>query len=174
MLHFTGLKISGAYLIDLEKKSDDRGFLTRVWDEREFAAQGIDFTIRQGYLTKSAQAGTLRGFHFLKVPEQKLTRVVRGSVYEVIIDIRPDSKTFKQWQGFTLKATDYQMLYLGPGIAHAILTLEDNTEMTSFYSPEYDPANEAGICYNDPAFKITWPIPVTQVSSKDLAWKDWK
>ena len=171
-MKFNKTKIDGVYIIDLEKKEDERGFLARIWGQKEFAEQGIDFSILQGYVTRSNKKGTIRGFHFLKVPEQKLTRVIRGKVYEVIIDVRPDSKTFKKWQGFSLKDTDYKMLYIGSGIAHAILTLEDNTELMSLYSPAYSTGNEGGIRYNDPSFDIKWPIEVKHVSEKDLTWED--
>lgn len=171
-MKFTKTKIDGVYIIDLEKKEDERGFLARTWDYEQFAQNGIDFAIMQGYITSSNKKGTMRGFHFLKVPEQKLTRVIKGSVYEVIIDVRPDSPTYKQWEGFSLKDTDYKMLYVCPGIAHAILTLEDYTELMSLYSPAYAPGNEGGIRYNDPAFNIPWPIPVEVISQKDLGWKD--
>lgn len=171
-MKFIETKIKGVYLIELEKKEDERGFLARTWDIDEFAKNGIDFNILQGYVTSSSKKGTMRGIHYLKVPEQKLTRVTKGSVYEVVIDVRPNSETFKQWQAFTLKDTDYKMLFVGPGIAHAILTLEDNTELVSLYSPAYTPGNEGGIRFNDPAFNIDWPIEVQHVSEKDLSWGD--
>ena len=171
---FTKTQIAGAYIINLEKREDERGFLARIWERDKFAENGIDFTIMQGYITRSNKKGTMRGFHFLNVPERKLTRVTKGAVYEVIIDIRPDSPTFKHWEAFTLKDKDYKMLYIDPGIAHAIITLEDNTELMSLYSPEYNPGNEGGIRYNDPAFNISWPISVNEVSKKDLSWEDFK
>lgn len=171
-MKFTKTKIDGVYIIDLEKKEDERGFLARTWDHEEFAQKGIDFAITQGYIACSKKKGTIRGFHYLKVPEQKLTRVIKGKVFEAIIDIRPDSKTFKQWEAFTLKDTDYKMLYMGPGIAHAILTLEDNTELMSLYSPSYSPGNEGGIRYDDPSFNIPWPIEINHVSEKDKSWED--
>lgn len=173
-MKFIKTKINGVYLIELEKKEDERGFLARTWDARQFKQNGIEFNIEQGYVTHSLKKGTIRGFHFLKVAEQKLTRVIKGSVYEVIIDIRPDSKTFKQWDAFILKDTDYKMLFIGPGIAHAILTLEDNTELLSLYSPEYSPGNEGGIRFNDPGFDITWPTSIEIVSEKDKSWEDYK
>ncbi|MBI2028295.1 MAG: dTDP-4-dehydrorhamnose 3,5-epimerase family protein [Candidatus Levybacteria bacterium] len=167
-------KIKGVLLVNLEKKEDERGSLTRVWDASEFKKNGINFNMQEGYVTHSISKGTMRGIHYLKVPEQKLTKVVKGKVYEVAIDIRPDSKTFRKWEAFTLKDKDNKMLYMGPGIAHAILTLEDNTELTSLYSPAYVPGNEGGIRYNDPSFNINWPIPITKVSKKDLSWEDFK
>lgn len=173
-MKFIETKMKGVFLIELEKKEDERGFLARTFDVDEFKEKGIDFNPLQGYVTRSVKKGTMRGFHYLKVPEQKLTRVTKGSVYEVVIDIRRDSQTFKQWEAFTLKDTDYKMLYVGRGIAHAILTLEDSTELMSLYSPLYASGNEGGIRYNDPAFNIDWPIEVRHVSKKDLSWEDFK
>jgi dTDP-4-dehydrorhamnose 3,5-epimerase len=173
-MKFIETKIKGVFLIELEKKVDERGFLARTWGVGEFKERRIDFNILQGYVTRSLKKGTMRGFHYLKVAEQKLTRVVRGAVYEVVIDIRPKSKTFKKWQAFALKDTDYKMLYMGAGIAHAILTLSDNTELMSLYSPVFVPGNEGGIRYNDPGFNIDWPIEVKHVSKKDLSWEDFK
>lgn len=173
-MKFTETKIKGVYLIELEKKEDERGFLARCWDVERFKQNGIDFNILQGYITHSVNKGTMRGLHYLRVPEQKLTKVIKGNVYEVVIDVRADSLTFKQWEAFTLKDTDYKMLFIGPGIAHAILTLEDNTELMSLYSPAYVPGNEGGIRYNDPLFNIQWPIPVEVVSNKDLSWEDFR
>ncbi len=170
-MKFTKTKL-GAYIVELEKKEDERGFLVRTWDKQVFKDIGIDFEPVEGYVTTSKKKGTMRGFHYLTVPEKKLTRVLRGAVYEVIIDLRSDSSTYKQWEAFTLKDTDYKMLYVGSGIAHAILTLEDNTELMSLYSPEYSPGNEGGIRYNDPAFNIPWPIPAEFVSEKDRSWAD--
>lgn len=173
-MKFIETKIKGVILIELEKKEDERGFLARTWDIDEFKEKGIDFNPLQGYITRSVKKGTMRGFHYLKVPEQKLTRVTKGMVYEVIIDLRSNSRTYKQWEVFTLKDTDYKLLYAGPGIAHAILTLEDNTELMSLYSPAYKVGNEGGIRYNDPAFNIGWPIEVKHVSKKDLSWEDFE
>ena len=171
-MKFIETKIKGVYLIELERIEDERGFLARTWDLEGFKQNGIDFNILQGYITHSVSKGTMRGVHYLKVPEQKLTKVIKGSVYEVVIDLRPSSETFKQWQAFTLKDTDYKMLYVCPGIAHGILTLSDNTELMSLYSPAYVTVDESGIRYNDPAFDIDWPIEVNHVSKKDLSWGD--
>lgn len=173
-MKFTETKIKGVYLIELEKKEDDRGFLARILCNKEFKDNEIDFEAVQGYITVSKEKGTMRGLHYSTVPGKKLTRVIKGSVYEVVIDVRSDSQTFKQWQVFTLKDTDYKMLYIGSGIAHAILTLEDGTELLSLYSPAYVAGNEGGIRYNDPTFNIKWPIEVKHVSKKDLSWRDFE
>ncbi len=173
-MKFTKTSINGAFIIDLAKNEDERGFLARMWDIDEFKAQGIDFSIQQGYTTTSIKKGTIRGLHFLKVAEQKLTRVTKGSVYEIIIDVRKDSPTYKKMEAFTLKDTDYKMLYMGPGIAHAILTLEDNTDLMNLYSPAYSPGNEGGIRYNDPLFNILWPVEINSISEKDKNWPDFE
>ncbi len=173
-MKFNKTKIGGVFLIDLEKHEDSRGFLTRIYGDSEFKECGIDFTITQSYITKSNKKGTIRGFHYLKVPEKKLTKVLRGKVFEVVIDIRPKSKTFKQWETFELKGSDYKMIYMDPGIAHAILTLEDDTEFMSLYSPEYSGENEGGIRYNDPTFNINWPIGIKHISVKDSSWENFK
>ena len=164
----------GAYIIELEKREDERGFLARTWDKEQFKDIGIDFDPVEGYITMSKHKGTVRGLHYLTVPEKKLTRVLRGGVFEVIIDLRSESPTYKQWEGFTFKDSDYKMLYMTAGFAHAILTLEPTTELMSWYSPAYKPGLERGIRYNDPTFYIKWPIPVQHVSKKDLSWEDFK
>lgn len=171
---FKQTKLSGVYITELEKYKDERGFLVRMWDKEVFRDTGIDFEPVEGYVTLSKQRGTMRGLHYLTVPEKKLTRVLRGAVYEVIVDINPNSSTYKQWEGFTFRDRDYKMLYLPSGFAHAILTLSDNTELMSLYSPSYAPGDERGIRYNDPAFDIKWPIEVRHVSKKDLSWEDFK
>jgi len=173
-MKFNTTSIKDVLLIDLEKREDTRGFLARTWDQKAFAENGIDFSLLEGYVTRSNKKGTMRGFHYLKIAEQKLTRVLKGSVYEVVIDVRPDSPTYKNWEAFTLHENDYKMLYMGPGIAHAILTLEDATELMSLYSPAYAPGNEGGIRYDDPTFSIEWPISIEHVSEKDTSWEDFK
>ena len=171
-MKFNKTKIDGVYVIDLEKRQDDRGFLARTWGSLEFKDKGIDFDPVQGYITLTKKKGTIRGIHYQKVAEKKLTRVTKGGVFEVVIDLRPELPTFKKWEGFNLFDSDYKMLYIPPGCAHAILTIKDNTEFISFYSPPYDSLNERGIRYNDPSFDIKWPIEVQHVSDKDLAWED--
>ena len=171
---FKESNLKGTYLLELEKKEDARGFLARTWDAAKFRENGINFVIEEGYITRSLKKGTIRGFHYLKTAEQKLTRVLKGSVFEVVIDVRPESKTYGSFFALTLKDSDYKMLYMGPGTAHAILALEDNTELMSMYSPAYAPGSEGGIRYNDPAFNIPWPIPISNVSEKDMKWEDFK
>lgn len=170
---FTKTKL-GVYIVGLEKKEDERGFLARTWDKEAFRDLGIDFEPVEGYVTLSKKKGTMRGLHYLTVPEKKVTQVVKGSVFEVVVDVRPESLTYKQWEGFTFSHSDYKLLYLEPGFAHAILTLTDETELSTFYSPRYSPGVERGIRHNDPAFSIKWPIPVEAVSEKDKNWPDFE
>lgn len=171
-MKFTQTKLTGVFIIELEKHSDNRGFLAHSWDSVAFAKHGLSFQPVQGYTCMTEQAGTLRGFHYVAIPHQemKVTRVIQGCLYEVVADLRSDSQTFKQWVGITMKDLDYRMLVTPPGCAHAVLTLENDTEYTSLYSPSYDPSIERGVRWNDPAFNLTWPITVTTISDKDKNW----
>lgn len=174
-MKFIQTSIPGTYTIRLDKHEDGRGFLARTWDKKEFSEHEISFDLLQGYTCTTLKKGTVRGFHFLVPPheETKLTRVTRGSLYEVVIDLRPNSPTFKKWFGVTLKASDYTMFVIPPGCGHAVLTLEDNTEYIAYYSTYYKAASERGIRHDDPLFAIKWPIPVTIVSQKDRSWPDY-
>lgn len=175
-MKFTPTTIAGLFVVDLEKRADERGFLARTWDKKEFAKYGIPLDVLEGYTCYTKKRGTLRGFHYMRAPKEeiKLTRVVRGKLFEVVLDLRPASPTFKKWQGFTLSAADRKLLVIPAGCAHAILALEDDTEYISLYNEPYDPTNEGGVRYDDPTFGIQWPIPVTVVSEKDRSWPDYK
>lgn len=172
---FKPLSIPGTFIVEMEKRQDERGFLARTWDKGEFAKQGIVFEPAQSYSCFTKKAGTLRGPHYVTAPhrETKLVRVIRESLFEVIIDLRPDSITYKKWLGLTIKAQDYHMVLIPPGCAHAVLTLEDNTEYTSLYTPAHNPLVERGIRFNDPIINIKWPISVEIVSEKDKSWPDY-
>ena len=173
-MKFGKTEIDGLYIIELEKHKDERGFLARIWDKKEFGRNGIKFEPVEGYITETLKKGTIRGFHYQVEPfaENKLNRCIAGSVYEVVIDLRPNSPTFKKVLGFELKARDLKMLFVPKNLAHAILTLEDNTQFQSLYDKPYMADYEKGIRYNDPAFNIKWPIPVVTVSEKDKSWED--
>src|SRR4030042_6470702 len=146
-MKFNQLKISGVQIISLEKKADERGFLARTWDSEAFRENGIDLVPKQGYLTYSKGKGTMRGLHWQIEPyaEQKLTRCTKGAVYEVVIDLRPESPTYLSWEGYTFHAKNYQMIYVPQLVAHAILTLEDHTEFLNFSSQPYVADCERGI-----------------------------
>ena len=166
---FTETDLPGAYLVDLQKLEDERGFFARSWCAREASALGIDPRIVQCNISFNNRKGTLRGMHLQLPPfaESKLVRVTRGALYDVIIDLRADSATFKQWLGIELTAENRRALFVPKGFAHGFQTLEDDTEifyqMSEFYSPEH----ARGVRWDDPAFGIRWPLEVTEISPKD-------
>jgi dTDP-4-dehydrorhamnose 3,5-epimerase len=171
---FTPLSLEGAHLVDIEKREDERGFFARSWCEREFAAQGLNPRLVQCDLSFSARRGTLRGMHYQVQPweEAKLVRCTAGSIYDVIVDIRPNSRTRGQHFGIVLTPSSYRMLYVPEGFAHGFLTLGDNTEvfyqMSEFYAPEY----ARGFRWDDPTFGIDWPAEVLVISNNDRNYPD--
>jgi dTDP-4-dehydrorhamnose 3,5-epimerase len=169
---FTETKLPGAYLIDVEKREDHRGFFARAWCQREFEEHHLVPRVVQANISFNKQKGTLRGMHYQLAPhaETKLVRCVRGALYDVIIDLRPDSSTYMQWLGVELTAEDYRMLFVPEGFAHGFQTLVDNTEATYQVSQFYTPGAEGGVRYDDPAFGIEWPIDVQVISDKDRSW----
>lgn len=173
-MKFTEADIAGAYLIDLERHGDDRGFFARVFCEEEVAAHGLTAEMVQINTSYSADAGTLRGLHYQAAPheEAKLMRCVRGSIYDVVADMRPDSPTYLQWMGVRLTADNRRMVYVPEGCAHGFLTLEADTEVIYPVSAFYAPEAERGVRYDDPALGIDWPADVRVVSEKDRAWPD--
>lgn len=175
-MKFKKTKISGTYIIELEKKDDERGFLMRIWDRIGFLENGIKAELVQGYTSFTKAKGTMRGIHYRRtVPlVAQLTRCLEGAIFEVILDLRSDSPTFKKWEGFKFKADDYKMLFIPKGCAHGILTLEDNTLFLNMYTQPFDGVKESGIRFDDSAFNIKWPIPVKIVSDKDKSWEGFK
>ncbi len=169
---FTETKLAGAYLIDLERKEDHRGFNARAWDQREFERAGLTGRLVQQNVIFNHARGTLRGLHFQKPPyaETKLFRVTRGAMYDVIVDLRPESPTYLQWAGFELRADAHRLLYVPERFGQAFLTLEDNTELTYQVSEFYTPGHEGGIRFDDPALGIEWPAEVRVISDKDRSW----
>jgi dTDP-4-dehydrorhamnose 3,5-epimerase len=143
-----------------------------VWAKDEFAEHGLVDRVVQMNLSYNRLAGTLRGMHFQHAPyaETKLVRCIRGAIYDVIIDLRPDSPTYKRWIGVTLTAANRLALYVPEGFAHGFQTLEDDTEVFYQVSQYYTPSAEGGVRYDDPAFGIEWPLPVTEMSEKDKRW----
>jgi dTDP-4-dehydrorhamnose 3,5-epimerase len=172
---FTEVGLKGAYLIGLEPIKDERGFFARSWCKREFEAHGLASRMAQANVSFNKDRGTLRGMHYQAVPyaEVKLVRCTRGAIYDVIIDLRPESETFGKWTGFELTADNYQLVYVPEGFAHGFETLEDSTEVTYQVSEFYNPRSEGGIRYNDPTFGIRWPEAVQVISQKDLTWPDY-
>ena len=172
-MKFTKTKLEGVYVIDIEKIEDERGFFARVWDKDVFTELGLDADNVQCNISYNKNKGTLRGFHYQLEPfgEGKIVRCIKGKVYEVILDIRKESKTFLEWEGIELNESNYKMLFIPKGFALAFQTLEDETEifyqMTQKYMPEY----AMGIRWNDPKLKVKWPLKPTVISQKDQLWK---
>jgi dTDP-4-dehydrorhamnose 3,5-epimerase len=169
-------RLAGAFVVELDEHRDDRGFFARAFCAEEFAAAGLDGRCAQSNICLNETAGTLRGMHFQLPPraEAKLVRCVRGSVLDVIVDVRPDSLTFGQHVGVELSATNRLALFVPPIFAHGYQVLEDDTELYYQMSEPYEPGFERGFRYDDPAFSVVWPREVTLVSAKDLAWPDFK
>lgn len=171
---FTETKLKGAFIIDVKRIEDERGFFGRSYCEKEFEEYGLNTNIVQTNVSYNKKKGTLRGMHMQVTPyeETKLVRCTRGAIYDVIIDMREGSETYKQWVGVELTADNYRMLFVPEGFAHGFITLEDNTDVTYQVTQFYTPGSEKGIRWNDPAFNIEWPIEPVVVSEKDQAHPD--
>jgi dTDP-4-dehydrorhamnose 3,5-epimerase len=172
---FTETKLKDAYIIELKKMGDQRGFFARAWCQREFDEHGLVSQVVQANLSYNKAKGTLRGMHYQRAPyaETKLIRCIRGALYDVIIDLRPDSPTYMQWLGVELTTENHKMLYVPEGFGHGFQTLVDNTEAFYQVSEFYTPNAEGGIRYDDPAFNIEWPLEVQVISDKDKSWPDY-
>lgn len=167
---FIETKLKGSFIIKPERIEDERGFFARIWCEREFKKHGINTNIVQCNVSYNKDKGTLRGMHYQAAPyeEAKLVRCTSGAIYDVIIDLRPDSDSFKQWISVNLNAENRTMLYIPENFAHGFLTLEDNTEVFYQMSGFYVPGSARGIRWDDPSFGIQLPGLVTVISEKDL------
>lgn len=174
-MRFVETSIDGAWLVELEPRGDDRGFFARMWCETTFAERGLNGRFVQSNCAFSRYRGTLRGLHGQAAPhgEVKLMRCVRGSVFDVVVDVRLGSPTYRQWFGAVLSADNRQMLYVPEGCAHGYQSLEDDTEVVYPVSAAYMPSAEFGIRWDDPAFAIEWPEPVRHISEKDAGWPDY-
>jgi dTDP-4-dehydrorhamnose 3,5-epimerase len=159
-LRFTQLKLSGAYLIELELHVDDRGYFARTYCTREFEEHGLDTTIAQCSTSFNLRRGTVRGMHYQAAPNEeiKIVRCTSGSIFDVIVDVRQDSATRGSWHGVELSSDNHRMLYIPAGFAHGFQTLVDNSEVLYQISAEYVPSASRGIRWNDPAVAISWPI----------------
>jgi dTDP-4-dehydrorhamnose 3,5-epimerase len=172
---FHETKLKGAYVIEIEKLNDHRGFFARSWCQREFETHNLVSRIKQSNVSYNKIKGTLRGMHYQLSPyeETKLVRCTRGAIYDVIIDLRPASPSYSQWIGVELTGENYKMLYVPENFAHGYQTLEDNSEVTYQVTQFYTPGSERGIRWNDPAFSINWPVEVRVISDKDKSWPDY-
>lgn len=166
--------IEGAWLVELNRLGDDRGFFARTWCREEFENRGITVDLRQANMSFSAKAGTLRGMHFQygEDAEMKLVRCVRGAIFDVVLDLRKGSPTFGRWEGVELTAENRRMLVVPEGCAHGFQTLVGDSEVFYLVSAAYAPESEGGVRWDDPAFGIKWPLPVSEISAKDAAHPD--
>jgi dTDP-4-dehydrorhamnose 3,5-epimerase len=169
---FNETALPGAYLVDLNGFKDDRGEFARAFCRDEFEAQGLVSDFVQGNVSLNPHRGTLRGMHYQlgEHAEVKLVRCVRGAIFDVIIDLRPQSPTYRKWIGVELSPKKLQMLYVPVDFAHGFQTLEDDTEVNYLVSAAYAPKAARGVRYDDPAFGIRWPVPVTKISPQDSSW----
>lgn len=171
---FNQTPIKDVVLIDIEKRGDERGFFARVMCENELSAAGLDTRFVQVNSSLSAKRGTLRGMHYQLAPsaEVKVVRCIRGELWDVVLDLRPDSPTFLKWFGAYLSAENRKMMYVPRGCAHGFITMTDDTEAFYFVSAFYAPQEERGVRWNDPRAAIEWPIEPVEISAKDAAWPD--
>jgi dTDP-4-dehydrorhamnose 3,5-epimerase len=171
---FAETKLKGAFIIQPEKLEDERGFFARTWCKRELEAHGLNPNLVQCNISFNKKGATLRGMHHQAAPheEAKLVRCTMGAIYDVIIDLRPDSRTFKQWISVELTAENRKMIYIPEGFSHGFMTLDDNTEVFYQMSEFYAPDCARGVRWNDPAFDIVWPGDVTVISEKDNQYPD--
>jgi dTDP-4-dehydrorhamnose 3,5-epimerase len=173
-MRFSETKLRGAFIIDLEPVCDERGFFARTFCVDEFARRGLNPRLAQCAISYNEKRGTLRGMHMQVRPhaETKLVRCTMGMIYDVLVDVRQDSPTFRQWLAVQISATDRRMLYVPDGVAHGFQTLEDRTEVLYHLSEFYHPECQRGFRWNDPALGIEWPLPVAVISARDQAFDD--
>jgi dTDP-4-dehydrorhamnose 3,5-epimerase len=173
-MRFSETPLKGAYLIDLEKRADDRGFFARLFCEKEFAQHGLESRFVQVNNSLSTQRGTMRGMHYQLPPhgEVKVVRCVKGSLFDAIVDLRPKSPTYRKWFGAELTAENRTMMYVPVGFAHGFLTTSVDAEAFYLVSSFYAQEAERGLRFNDPAIGIQWPFEPIVVSAKDTAHPD--
>jgi dTDP-4-dehydrorhamnose 3,5-epimerase len=170
---FTETRLAGAYMIDIERRPDERGYFARVFCREEFAAIGLTPAFAQANVSHNRVRGTLRGLHFQYPPvaESKYVRCTRGALLDVIVDLRPESVTYLEHVAIRLSAADGRGLYVPNRFAHGFLTLEDETEVVYLMGQAHAPGAEGGLPFDDPALAIDWPIPVRVVSDRDRQWR---
>jgi dTDP-4-dehydrorhamnose 3,5-epimerase len=170
---FTETKLKGAFILDLERREDDRGFFARAFCQKEFADHGLKPVIAQANIAFNKRKGTLRGMHFQfpPHPETKLVRATRGAIVDIIVDLRPESPTYLQHIEVELRADNHRALYVPERFAHGYQALEDATETSYQVGEFYAPGTEGGLSPLDPRLGLKWPLPVSVISPKDAAWK---
>jgi len=172
-MRFVETKLRGAFILELEPREDDRGFFARSFCQREFAEYGLNPVIAQANVLFSKRKGTLRGMHFQFPPtaDTKLVTVTRGAIIDIIVDLRPESPTYLQHVAVELTESSHRSLYVPERFAHGCQALEDSTEMGYLAGASYAPQSVGGLAHNDPKLGLVWPLPVTNLSSQDAAWK---
>lgn len=171
---FQETRIAGAFLIEPERHQDERGFFARLWTPEEFHARGLNPAVDHCDLAFNLTAGTIRGMHFQVPPhaETKIVRCTQGAIFDVVVDLRPDSPTFRGWFGANLDAENRLMLYVPAGLAHGYYTLADRSEVAYQIGGRWMPDAARGVRWNDPAFGIAWPGPVRVITSRDASYPD--
>jgi len=173
---FTEIQLKGVYIIEPERLADERGFFARTWCQKELASYGLENRLAQCSISYNPKKGTLRGMHFQTAPweEVKIVRCTCGAIYDVVIDLRPGSPTFKKWFGLTLSQEKRNMIYIPKGFAHGFMTLSDQVEVFYQISQFYVPDHADGVRWNDPAFGIQWPMEVQLISERDNTYPDFE
>ncbi len=174
-MKFIETPLDGAYIIELERFEDERGFFARSWCKKEFDSRGLNSNISQCNIAYNKKKGSLRGMHYQAKPheEAKVVRVTRGAIYDVIVDLRQAAVTFKKWYAVELSANNHRMLYIPEGLAHGYVTLEDDTELFYQMSEFYYPECARGVRWNDPAFNIQWPDEKILINARDQEFPDY-
>ena len=169
-MKFLETKLKDVIIIEPETSEDERGSFYRIWDKKIFQENGLNDNLVQISISFNKKKGTLRGMHFQKKPfeEAKIVRCTKGKIFDVVIDLRPESKTFMNWASFELDSNESKILYIPEGFAHGFQTLEDNTELVYQISNWYSPEHASGLRWNDNKFQINWPIQNPIISKKDL------
>jgi dTDP-4-dehydrorhamnose 3,5-epimerase len=169
---FTESPLPGAFLVDMAPIADERGFFARAYCDEEFAAKGLSTELRQCSVSYNTREGTLRGLHYQRRPheEHKLVRCTSGAIFDVIVDIRPQSSHYRRWFGTHLTAQNHRSLFIPPGFAHGFITLSDDAEVYYMISVPHAPEYAQGFRWNDPAFSIQWPLEPSVISPRDAAY----
>jgi dTDP-4-dehydrorhamnose 3,5-epimerase len=172
---FTETGLAGAFLVEPERIEDERGFFARTWSLREFAAHGIGGPMTECNISYNLRRGTLRGMHYQAEPhaQVKLVRCTAGAIYDVIVDLRPSSPTHGRWFAAELSASNRRQLYIPEGFAHGFQTLSDDAEVFYQMSGDYAPESGRGVRWDDPAFGIEWPLPVSVIAERDARYPDY-
>ena len=173
-MRFSQFALSGAVVVEIEPLTDERGLFARTFCEAEFAEAGLPVSWPQTNVSFNELAGTVRGMHFQRQPhaEPKLVRCTQGKVYDVIIDLRPNSESYLQHAGIELSAQNYAALYVPPGFAHGFQTLEEASEILYLMGTSYLPEAQAGVRWDDPSFELSWPLPISSIADRDAGYPD--